>query len=260
MPTPQEVSEAVTVGEAAWPGVTLDASGQRTLAERLRCLDGALDHAADLYLAFSCASGLPAALAALERVYLTQVPRYIAHLGVTTEQAEEVRQRLAERLLVGEAPRIAEYSGKGPLGGWLRVSAIRIALDLLRAQRDEVRDPDLALAQLADDDPNLALLKARYRPTIDRALRELGRTLPPRQANLLRLHYAQGVSLEQLARTYGVHRATITRWIAQARAEVVDGLFERLRAELKLSRDEFDSLVPAVLSQLSLSLTERPET
>ena len=50
-----------------------------------------------------------------------------------------MRQRLRERLFVGsdgEPARLASYSGRGPLGTWVRIAAIRLALNLRRSERD----------------------------------------------------------------------------------------------------------------------------
>jgi hypothetical protein len=43
--------------------------------------------------------------------------------------ADELRQTLRVRLLAGPSPKIASYKGSGPLSGWVRVVATRIALE-----------------------------------------------------------------------------------------------------------------------------------
>jgi RNA polymerase sigma-70 factor (ECF subfamily) len=181
------------------------------------------------------------------------VPLYIARIDASKTIADEVQQRVRERLLAGAPPRIAEYAARGSLGAWVRVAAVRIAIDLKRSPELAGTDAlDRLLA--ANDDPELALVKARYRPELDRAVRETSAELSQREATLLRLHFADGVAVERLARSYQVHRATVTRWIADARQRFVDGVYRRLAERLGLSRREFESLMPAVVSQLHLSL------
>jgi DNA-directed RNA polymerase specialized sigma24 family protein len=58
---------------------------------------------------------------------------------------------LCERLIMGG--KIGDYSGKGALGGWLRVSAVRTALNHLRTVDPalDVGDDLLALAVESDE-------------------------------------------------------------------------------------------------------------
>src|SRR5581483_4498624 len=94
----------------------------------------------DLYLACACARGVPAALAALDRAVLLRVPAFICRVSTDAAFADEVRQQLRERLLVappGGAPKIAEYGGAGALHAWVRVAALRTALNLRRNRDDQ---------------------------------------------------------------------------------------------------------------------------
>src|SRR5262245_58099234 len=82
----------------------------------------------DLYLAWACAAGVPGAHAVFEREIVAHVPLHLARFRRGPEFTDEVLQALRERLLVGDPPRIAAYGGRGPLGAWVRVAAIRIAV------------------------------------------------------------------------------------------------------------------------------------
>src|SRR5437762_1334379 len=78
--------------------------------------------------------------------------------------ADEIRQRVRERLFVGAA-KIADYSGRGSLAGWLQVVTLRIAIDAMREQKarpvvEPTPDDDL---RVAGTDPELSLIKERYR-------------------------------------------------------------------------------------------------
>jgi RNA polymerase sigma-70 factor (ECF subfamily) len=75
----------------------------------------------------------------------------ISHIDPSPDFADEVVQVLLERLLVsrpGEAPTIADYSGRGALGGWLRIVAVRTCYNL-RCNRDAqpVEDIDALAAR-----------------------------------------------------------------------------------------------------------------
>src|SRR3954463_14160155 len=86
----------------------------------------------ELELAAACAKNDRAALSTLQKEYL---PRALETLRVTDSDRAEISALVLERLLVredGGAPRISQFSGKGPLVAWLRMIASRVAIDLQR--------------------------------------------------------------------------------------------------------------------------------
>jgi len=252
---------------AAWPGVEVGQEAfARYVAERAAeaGVAGAGDLAAtDLYLACACAAGAPMALATFERVLLAQVPVMIASVDPAGSIGDEVRQRLSERLFVGDGvapPRIAAYTGRGSLLGWLRVAAVRIAIDMLRARDAEREVPleaalDDAKAVGSGGDVALELIKERYREEFEEAVRAAVRGLPLRQRNLLRLHLCGGVTTRKLAAMYQVNQSTAARWVADAREQVRVETRARLSERLRLSAAEIDSLAGVLLSRLDISLT-----
>lgn len=245
---------------AGWPELDLDDDG--FLAHVERALDGGADpaavYAADLWLAYGCAVGNDEALAAFDREVLSQVGLLLGRLQPTPQLVDEVRQQLRHKLLVAEPgarPRIAEYAGRGPLQAWVRVAAVRTALDLLRtsgARSGAEVEPD----DLADDaaSPELEYLKRRYRQQFKAAFQEALRGLDAEQRNVLRLHVVEGLNVDEIGALFKVHRSTVARWIATARQQVLAAARGKLRAELGLSAGEFDSLAGVVRSQLDLSV------
>jgi RNA polymerase sigma-70 factor, ECF subfamily len=81
--------------------------------------------------------------------------------------------------------------------------------------------------------------------------------LSDRDRTLLRLHLCERSSIDVLGAMYGVNRATAARWLAAARRELLSGARERLRARLRLSETECDSLVAMVNSRLDVSIVRR---
>lgn len=238
---------------SGWPGVDLDpAVFARWRADHP---DSSDDHQGELYLACACAAGVPAALAAFEREFLTQVDAYLRGVRATPDLVDEVRQELRERLFAGERPRIADYSGKGSLGAWLRVAAIRVASNLRRAAgtraRLEAHDASVRDVPL---DPELALIRGRYKDAFTAAMRDAFAALAERERNLLRLHFHGGVGIDGLAPVFGVHRATAARWLAAARDELSDRVLELLKTRLAVDARELASLARVVRSDLDVSL------
>jgi RNA polymerase sigma-70 factor (ECF subfamily) len=98
------------------------------------------------------------------------------------------------------------------------------------------------------------MLKGRARDAFREAFERGVMSLTARDRNLLRLHLLGGVTLEKLAAMYDVHRATIVRWLAAARAAVLEETRRGLGAELGLGASELESLMVAVQSRLDVSV------
>ena len=241
----------------AWPDVALD---RAVLDEAVARHSPAAEHTVDLYLATACAAGNAAAIGAFERTHLSSVGAFVARIDSDHAFAEEVRQLLREKLLVaepGNRPRIADYAGQGPLGGWVRVAATRIALDLRKARRrGEVGRADDAAghAIAAAADPEIEMVRRRHGAEVETAIRESLAALSSRQRQLLRLAIVDGVGIDRLATMYRVHRATAARWVAAARQDLLDAVLSRLGDKLQIGRGEAHSLAGAVRSQIDISL------
>jgi RNA polymerase sigma-70 factor (ECF subfamily) len=263
------VAAVIEAGRAAWPELAVPPAVVEEHLARLGAAaeidlgaagDGLLAHAADLLLAAACAHGLPAALAQLERGPLREIDDFVSRIDSSPAFGQEVRQLVRAKLLVGGQPgqpgKIAEYAGRGPLGGWVRVVAVRTALDLRRARGQEPSDATDAdrVAAIALD-PETRLLRDRHRGPFAAALADALGALSVRERNVLRLHFAEGWTLEQLATSYQVHRATVSRWLASAREAVLAGVARRLGESVGMTPDEIVSVVRLLGSEIDVSLS-----
>lgn len=215
------------------------------------------DEAAELALAQACARGEPAALATFDKLYLAEVPAGLAHMKLDRALVDDVVQEVRAKLLVAEdgaPPRILEYAGQGKLRGLCQVMAARAALTRLRGTRKNAPDDSVDALAAAGDDPELAFLKAHYRDAFRTAFTAAATELDARDRNLLRLHHLGGVTLDQLAAMYGVHRATAVRWLADVRKRLLAGTRTRLRTTLSVSADELDSIMELIGSRLEVSV------
>lgn len=258
-----EIGNLIAVARAQWPAVAVDPDAYaRTLGEKVAEHPGdrlgtlARLHAADLYLTQGCRDGHPAAISILHDQLLPEVIPALRHLGADEATVADVTQQMLEMLLVGDEqrpPRIAGYGGRGDLTSWLRSVAVRTALKVMARERRTSGSDDELDQLLIADDPALVHLKHRYAAELNQALRDALGSLSVRQRMLLRLHYLDGLTVDQLGRMYRVHRATAARWVAGAR----DALFEetRLRAiAAGVASAELTSVVRLVQSQIDLSL------
>jgi RNA polymerase sigma-70 factor (ECF subfamily) len=211
-------------------------------------------HPADLYLAFACLSGDREALTIFEHDYVRDVRFVPGHRG-DGAPFDEIRQLVRERLLVqgpdGAPPKIASYRGRGPLGAWLRMCAVRIALDGHRGRTNA--SPWDAAAPIATD-PELGYMKARYAAEFREAFRETLRGLHVRQRMMLRLHFLDGLTTNAIGVLYNVHPGTIANWLKAARRQVLAATRQRLAERLGLDSVDLDSVMGLIMSRIDVSI------
>jgi RNA polymerase sigma-70 factor, ECF subfamily len=245
---------ALDVGDEAFVDhVIAKVAGETDVLAALRTL-----HGADLYLALGCAMRDTKALAEIERLHIAQVPRALSRLGPTADFVDEVQQSLRERLLVprGDRPaRIADYSGRGALGAWVRIAAVRTAVGLRRTRTEALGRHEALPEQAADGaDPDALALRRRYGPLLKSAVQTALGSLPDDDRELLRLHVIEGLGVAELGARHGVHGSTISRRITRIRAAVLEEARRLLSAVEGLRESEFRSVVRALRTDLDVSI------
>jgi RNA polymerase sigma-70 factor (ECF subfamily) len=252
--------------QAAWPGVRVAVEdfaafvGARAATDLAPLPALAQLQADDLYLACGCARGQADAIAAFDGQLLTRVPMYIASLRQPEAVIDEVRQLLRHKLFVGDdgsSGKITSYSGRGALDSWLRVSAMRAALNWLAAQKDHAPlDEAEGVSELLapGDDPELDWIKARYRATFGQALKQSFQRLSQRDRNILRFQFLDRVTPARIGNVYGVHRTTVMRWLAEAQEQLFTHTHQILCDELRVSAQDCDSLLSLVRSRMDITL------
>jgi RNA polymerase sigma-70 factor, ECF subfamily len=264
------LQELVARCARTWPAVALPASAfLRHLAERLPArgrLDRALAevHAEDLYLACACGRGDPKALALFEQRFMPAVERYVAHADSSAAFAAEVRQLLRMQLLVARAdgpPRIADFTGRGPLAAWLRMSAVRTVQQLRRRHKPKVALDQAGLELRAvEPDPEMQYLKGRYGRELKEAFQRTLAALPRRERNILRLHFLDGLTTTAIGEVYKVHNSTVSRWLATIRRDILAQTRALLQQRLQLDTQELESLFGMLQTSLDISICKFLET
>ncbi|MDB4954699.1 MAG: polymerase, sigma-24 subunit, subfamily [Myxococcales bacterium] len=213
--------------------------------------------AADLALAAACVAQEPTAHAAFDAV-LAEVDAAGSAIGATRDQIQEVKQLLRVQLLVardGKPPGLAGYRGKGPLRGWVRITASR---ELIRHKKQHLRyvplDQSLDRLLTSGVDPALEVLKAEYRSEFAIALREAIEDLSAEDRTLLRQQIVDDMSIDEVGAAFGVHRATAARWLTRARAALVRATHKRLADRLDIPVDQIESVIRLVRSRLDASV------
>jgi RNA polymerase sigma-70 factor (ECF subfamily) len=222
--------------------------------------DGPGVHAEDLYLCCAAVAGSSVAIEQLRRANRPVLAGYLRHIDASPAFVDEIEQRLWDALLVGTIevpPKLASYAGRGPLAGWLGVTAQRLALMQRRGEAAEERATDRlgAEADLLEADPELAFVKHHLRDQFRSALNRGLEALSHRERMIFRLHLVDGLSLDRIAKMYGVAQSTVSRWMSNARERIIAEAKRVLRDEMHIAPEEYDSMARLLVSQLDLSVS-----
>ncbi|MEZ4222346.1 MAG: sigma-70 family RNA polymerase sigma factor [Polyangiaceae bacterium] len=244
--------EWLSTALAAAPAADADAlrAYVQQRSEHPEALDA--DRVRELALCFLCLAGNAGAVKDFEARYVARVKDFVRRIDSSAAFADEVQQVLRERMLAGPEPKLGNYSGRGSLEGFLRVSATRIGLELHR--RNEGVHEDAEAVDRVLDDPELDHIKRRYSQELGRAFADALTQLGERERTVLSLNLIDGLNIDRIGQLMGVHRATVARWIKDARERLYDDTQARLQAELALNAAEFASLARLVQSQLDVSV------
>lgn len=214
----------------------------------------------DLALARAAAAGSSAAIAELERANKATIDSACRRFASPGHSADDLRQILRTRLFVAEpgaAPKIADYAGQGFLENWLRVTAVRIFIDLGKRKdraREQLASDDDVLALPEPGDLALDVIKAEYRGAVAAAMHEAAQRLDAGDRHLLRQHLIAGLSIDQLGAVLGIHRATAARRIARAREQLGADTRALVASKLSLAPAELDEVLGLVISRLDVSI------
>ena len=262
----RERRAAIVEAKAAWPGVHVEE--EEFLAYAAERVEGEkLEHLGDLYLACGCARADEVALAAFDARYMPQIARALSRLRLDDSEIGEVQQLVRQSLFLAEggAPRIAAYSGSGPLGAWVRTIAIRVAIDMVRRERRVRGHDEVVLEGILVEEPeapDLAHLKRTHGDDLRAALAEGIAELEAEDQLMLRLHYVDGLSTGKIAALQQQHPVTVLRRLGRVRAQLLRHIKRFMRTRRGVSGSQLDSIVRLVQSdfhaRLSGMLAEAP--
>jgi RNA polymerase sigma-70 factor (ECF subfamily) len=244
----QRLADRLAEARALWPGLNIaDAAVVPAIAARLPATPAIGDIDAlctsDLFLACACSRSDPAALAAFGVRYEGEIRTVCARFA--DSDADEIIQRVRQKLFVDSPPAILSYSGRGSLAAWLRAIAVRLLINAgKRERRERPAAADFFDALVASDDgAELGYLKRTMGAELRVALLAALDALTNRERSLLRYAYCDQKNVDEIAAIFGVHRATAARWVVAAREHLVEHTHERLVERLGASHSEVRSIV-----------------
>jgi RNA polymerase sigma-70 factor (ECF subfamily) len=182
-------------------------------------------HREDLALAQACSRGNAAAWERFTALY----GRRIFAMAINLSRDETVARELADSIY-GDLfeSKLATYSGRGPLEGWLKAVLSQAYIDRYRSRRRVVSlDEGLAVMQPALFNAPPSQVDPRLMP----AIRTAFLALPAEERYLLTSYFFDQRTLAELARTLGIHESTVSRRLSR--------LIRRLRSRIaRLLREQ----------------------
>ena len=251
--------------QAAWPALACDAASFWRLAERccelLRTERAAVDLAdvngRDIYIVAALLDEKLGAYQAFDQTFLQPTRGALARTGLNDAGIADAMQIVRERLLLphdGQPPRILDVVGQGDLAAFLRVVAVRTALNLRRTDaRLENEDQTVFDKLIASHDPEQDLLKKEARELLKTAIAAAVQSLSTRDKTLLRLHFFHQLTIDDLGRMYEVHRATAARWLGKIHEHLDRATRDELARRLDTTSDHLESVLLLAHSNLRSS-------
>lgn len=263
----QSLQRIVEAARKAHPGLQLaDELFVRFLAPVLakhRGVAAPLErHAGDLLLAAALCVRSASALAAFERRLAPVARRSARRIDPSPDAVSEATQRLRVKLLVGDRdklPGISAYDARTDLEAWIAAAALWQALDIQRSRGRLAPAEELDFQTLEQRSGRRSAeslyMKQAHRGALEQALAAAVAELSARDRNVLRMHFVDGLNIEALGDLYGVHRATVARWIARSREALLANVRARVGRTMAQSGGSVDDVISLLRSDLELSLS-----
>ena len=215
----------------------------------------------ELALARACAAGHERAWEVFMARYREKLYDIAAYIAKESSAARELADSLYADLY-GTTTRdgqriskLASYTGRGSLEGWLRTVMAQEFVNRFRRQRrlvslDEENEDG---AQFAATDPEPAVA---VDPRVETATDEALSRLAPEDRFLLASHYLDGRTLAEIARTLTVHESTVSRKIDK----LAKFLRKRILAALErkgMSRRQAEEALDVDVRDMRLNIRDR---
>ena len=166
--------------------------------------------------------------------------------------------------------KLAYYSGRGSLAGWLRAVVSQLAVDQFRKESKFVQiEEDREFENLANessenssnskvvahtDNPEEVFTDKETRQNIAKALNSAIAKLEAEDRLLLKLYYFEDLKLKDIGATMSFHEATASRKLVRVQTEVRKSLEKILIAEYGWKQEEVKRTLAETASKLDLNV------
>jgi RNA polymerase sigma-70 factor (ECF subfamily) len=251
-------------------GAEVDRSDIKTFVDEIR--------ADDLCLIIACERGDEQAWEDLVASFDSTVKSAARKISSNSEDAEDLASSIWAELYGlrqdadgNKKSKLAYYSGRGSLAGWLRAVVSQLAVDQFRKQSKFVQiEEDREFENLANeaagsdnhhfvsrsDNPEDLLTDKQTETDVAEALQAAIAGLDAEDRLILKMYYFDDLKLKDIAAVFGYHEATASRRLTRVQSEIRKGV----ENELRNKHGWTDSEVKRHLSETAASLGVNLET
>lgn len=166
--------------------------------------------------------------------------------------------------------KLAYYSGRGSLAGWLRAVVSQLAIDEYRKQSRFVQvEENREFENLAEessnhtgndlvvhhaDNPEELLTRKQTSDDVSKALKYAIESLDAEDRLVMKLYYFDDLKLKEIAAMFGYHEATASRKLVRIQTEIRKSVEKKLREHHGWSETEVKRYLSETASKLGISV------
>jgi RNA polymerase sigma-70 factor, ECF subfamily len=233
----------------------------------------------DLCLVIACEKGDEAAWEHLVAKFDPAVRSAARNISASSEEADDLASSIWAELYGlrhdkegKKKSKLAYYSGRGSLAGWLRAVVAQLAIDQFRkrskfVQVEESRDFENLANEYSEstnndhghlvahtDSPEDMLGQKLSTRDVSLALRSAISSLEAEDRLVLKLYYFDGQKLKDIAEIFGYHEATASRKLVRIQAEIRRSAEKYLRNERGWTENEVKRHLSETAAKLDISV------
>ena len=230
----------------------------------------------DLCLIIACERGDEKAWEDLVANFDSTVKSAARKISSNNEDAEDLASSIWAELYGlrtdadgNKKSKLAYYSGRGSLAGWLRAVVSQLAVDQFRKQSKFVQiEEDREFENLANEaaghdhnhfashgaNPEELFAGSEAESDVSEALQTAIGELEAEDRLILKLYYFDDLKLKDIAATFGYHEATASRKLTRVQADIRKGVEENLRKQHGWSDIEVKKYLSDTATRLGMNL------
>jgi RNA polymerase sigma-70 factor (ECF subfamily) len=230
----------------------------------------------DLCLIVACERGDETAWEDLVKNFDSTVKSAARKITSNSEDAEDLASSIWAELYGlrvdaagNKKSKLAYYSGRGSLAGWLRAVVSQLAVDQFRKQSkfvqiEEDREFDNLASEAADsddhhlgghnDNPEEAYSKGAAESDVSEALASAIAGLDAEDRLILKLYYFDDLKLKDIAATFGYHEATASRKLTRLQSEIRKSVEKSLISKHGWAESEVKRHLSETAAELGMNL------
>ncbi len=230
----------------------------------------------DLCLIIACENGDEKAWEDLVANFDSTVKSAARKISSNNEDAEDLASSIWAELYGlrqdaegNKKSKLAYYSGRGSLAGWLRAVVSQLAVDQYRKQSKFVQiEENREFENLAEessnhtgnagvlahaDDPEKIFSQTQTAADVSTALAKAIGSLEAEDRLILKLYYFDDLKLKDIGATFGYHEATASRKLVRVQNEIRKAVEKALREQHGWSDGEVKRYLSETASNLGMS-------